>query len=163
MVNKSSGKLLHIEPQQFDSLLIRLAAKTPPKMQTAFSVKQVVARLQAFIAQSLENQYSFDEIAQIILASLVEENIVEVEPELKGSSLRQYYLEVQRETASTSRRKRKSTRPKNALKQQPKTTKPPDRKTPKSPTPKTPSVPATVPIEKTINTASSAAASQLAY
>jgi hypothetical protein len=163
MVNKSSGKLLHIEPQQFDSLLIRLAAKTPPKTQTAFSVKQVVARLQGFIAQSLENQYSFDEIAPIILASLVEENIVDVEPELKGSSLRQYYLEVQRETASTSPRKRKSTRPKNAPKQQPKTTKPPDRKMPKPSTPKTPSASATIPIAKPTTTAPSTAASQLAY
>ncbi|MFM2432632.1 MAG: hypothetical protein RLZZ511_3846 [Cyanobacteriota bacterium] len=163
MVNKSSGKLLHIEPQQFDSLLIRLAAKTPPKTQTAFSVKQVVARLQGFIAQSLENQYGFDEIAQIILASLVEENIVEVEPELKGSSLRQYYLEVQRENASTSHRKRKSTRPKNAPKQQPKTSKLPDRKTPKPPTPKTLSTPASVPIAKPATTAPSTAASQLAY
>lgn len=163
MGSKSSGKLLHIEPQQFDALLIRLDAKTPPKTQTAFSVKQVVARLQDFIAQSLENQYSFDEIAQIILVSLVEENIVEVEPELKGSSLRQYYLEVQRETASTSRRKRKSTRPKNAPKRQRKTNKPPDRKTPKSPTPKTPSTPTSVAIEKPTSTTSSTATSQLAY
>jgi hypothetical protein len=158
MVNKPSGKLLHIEPQQFDSLLIRLAAKTPPKTQTAFSVKQVVARLQGFITQSLENQYNFDEIAQIILVSLVEENIVEVEPELKGSSLRQYYLEVQRENASISRRKRKSSRPKNAPKQQQKTTKPPDRKTPKTPTPRT----SPAPIEKHAPTATSAE-SQLAY
>jgi outer membrane biosynthesis protein TonB len=158
MVNKSSGKLLHIQPQQFDSLLIRLIAKTPPKTQTAFSVKQFVARLQDFIAQSLENQYSYDEIAPIILASLVEENIVEVEPELKASSLRQYYLEVQRETASPPTRKRKSTRPKNATKHQRKTTKSPDRKTPKTPTPKT----SPVPIEKHAPTANSAEA-QLAY
>jgi hypothetical protein len=163
MAHKSSGKLLHIEPQQFDSLLIRLAAKTPPKTQTAFSVKQVVARLQDFITQSLENQYSFDEIAGIILTSLVEENIVEVEPELKGSSLRQYYLEVQRETASTSPRKRKSTRLKNAPKHQRKTSKSPDRKTPKPSTPKTIPVPATVPIGKPTTTTPSAAASQLAY
>jgi hypothetical protein len=158
MVNKSSGKLLHIEPQQFDSLLIRLIAKTPPKTQTAFSVKQIVARLQDFITQSLENQYSFDEIAPIILASLVEENIVEVEPELKASSLRQYYLEVQRETASTSIRKRKSTRSRNAPKRQRKTSKSPDRKTPKSPTPKT----SPVPIEKHTPTINPAEA-QLAY
>jgi hypothetical protein len=158
MVNKSSGKLLHIEPQQFDSLLIRLIAKTPPKTQTAFSVKQFVARLQDFIAQSLENQYSYDEIAPIILASLVEENIVEVEPELKGSSLRQYYLEVQRETASPPTRKRKSTRSRNAPKRSRKTTKSPDRKTPKSPTPET----SPVPIEKQTPTATSAA-NQLAY
>jgi hypothetical protein len=158
MVNKSSGKLLHIEPQQFDSLLIRLIAKTPPKTQTAFSVKQFVARLQDFIAQSLENQYSFDEIAPIILASLVEENIVDVEPELKGSSLRQYYLEVQRETASPSTRKRKSTRSRNAPKRSRKTTKSPDRKTPKTPALETSSVP----IEKQTPTAKSAE-SQLAY
>jgi hypothetical protein len=158
MVNKSLGKLLHIEPQQFDSLLIRLIAKTPPKTQTAFSVKQFVARLQDFIAQSLENQYSYDEIAPIILASLVEENIVEVEPELKASSLRQYYLEVQRETASPPTRKRKSTRSKNASKRQRKTTESPDRKTPKSPTPET--LPA--PIEKRTPTTNSAEA-QLAY
>jgi outer membrane biosynthesis protein TonB len=158
MVNKSSGKLLHIEPQQFDSLLIRLIAKTPPKTQTAFSVKQFIARLQDFIAQSLENQYTYDEIAPIILASLVEENIVEVEPELKASSLRQYYLEVQRETASPSTRKRKSTRPKNATKHQRKTTKSPDRKTPKNPTPKT----SPAPIEKHAPTAKSAE-NQLAY
>jgi hypothetical protein len=158
MVNKSSGKLLHIEPQQFDSLLIRLIAKTPPKTQTAFSVKQFIARLQEFIAQSLENQYSYDEIAPIILASLVEENIVDVEPELKASSLRQYYLEVQRETASPPTRKRKSTRSRNAPKRQRKMTKSPDRKTPKTPTPKTSSVP----IEKHAPTATSAE-SQLAY
>jgi hypothetical protein len=150
MVNKSSGKLLHIQPQQFDSLLIRLIAKTPPKTQTAFSVKQFIARLQDFIAQSLENQYSYDEIAPIILASLVEENIVEVEPELKASSLRQYYLEVQRETASPTTRKRKSTRSGNATKSQ--------RKTPKTPTPKT----SPAPIEKHTPTATSAE-SQLAY
>jgi hypothetical protein len=158
MVNKSSGKLLHIQPQQFDSLLIRLIAKTPPKTQTAFSVKQFVARLQDFIAQSLENQYSYDEIAPIILASLVEENIVDVEPELKASSLRQYYLEVQRETASPPTRKRKSTRSRNAPKRQRKTTKSPDRKTPKPPTPKT--LPAS--IEKRTPTATSAE-NQLAY
>jgi hypothetical protein len=158
MVNKSSGKLLHIQPQQFDSLLIRLIAKTPPKTQTAFSVKQFIARLQDFIAQSLENQYSYDEIAPIILASLVEENIVEVEPELKASSLRQYYLEVQRETASSPTRKRKSTRPKNATKRQRKTTKLLDRKTPKAPTPKT----SPDPIEKQAPAATSAE-SQLAY
>jgi hypothetical protein len=158
MAYKSSGKLLHIEPQQFDSLLIRLIAKTPPKTQTAFSVKQFIARLQDFIAQSLENQYTYDEIAPIILASLVEENIVDVEPELKGSSLRQYYLEVQRETASPPTRKRKSTRSKNASKRQRKTPKSPDRKTPKSPTPET--LPA--PIEKHAPTAN-AAENQLAY
>jgi hypothetical protein len=158
MVNKSSGKLLHIQPQQFDSLLIRLIAKTPRKTQTAFSVKQFVARLQEFIAQSLENQYSYDEIAPIILASLVEENIVDVEPELKGSSLRQYYLEVQRETASPPTQKRKSTRSKNASKRQRKTPKSPDQKTPKSPTPET--LPA--PIEKPVPTAN-AAENQLAY
>jgi hypothetical protein len=158
MVNKSSGKLLHVEPQQFDSLLIRLIAKTPPKTQTAFSVKQFIARLQDFIAQSLENQYSYDEIAPIILASLVEENIVDVAPELKASSLRQYYLEVQRETASPPTRKRKSTRSRNATKRQRKTTKLPDRKTPKTPTPKM----SPVPIEKHTPTATSAE-NQLAY
>ncbi len=158
MVNKSSGKLLHIQPQQFDSLLIRLIAKTPPKTQTAFSVKQFVARLQDFIAQSLENQYTYDEIAPIILASLVEENIVEVEPELKASSLRQYYLEVQRETASPPTRKRKSTRSRNTSKRQRKTTKSPDQKTPKTPTPKI----SPVPIEKHSPTKNSAE-NQLAY
>jgi hypothetical protein len=158
MAYKSSGKLLHIEPQQFDSLLIRLIAKTPPKTQTAFSVKQFIARLQDFIAQSLENQYSYDEIAPIILASLVEENIVDVEPELKASSLRQYYLEVQRETVSPPTRKRKSTRSKNTPKRPRKTPKSPDRKTPKIPTPKT----SPVLIEKHVPTANSAE-SQLAY
>jgi hypothetical protein len=158
MVNKSSGKLLHIEPQQFDSLLIRLIAKTPPKTQTAFSVKQFVARLQEFIAQSLENQYSYDEIAPIILASLVEEKIVDVEPELKASSLRQYYLEVQRETKSPPIRKHKSTRSRNTSNRKRKTPKSPDRKTPKSPTPKT--SPAS--IEKRTPTATSAE-NQLAY
>jgi hypothetical protein len=158
MVNKASGKLLHIEPQQFDSLLIRLIAKTPRKTQTAFSVKQFIARLQDFIAQSLENQYSYDEIAPIILASLVEENIVDVEPELKASSLRQYYLEVQRETASTPTRKRKSTRPKNASKRQRKMPKSLDQKTSKPPTRKT----SPVPIEKHAPTAKSAE-NQLAY
>jgi hypothetical protein len=158
MVNKSSGKLLHIEPPQFDSLLIRLIAKTPPKTQTAFSVKQFIARLQDFIAQSLENQYSYDEIAPIILASLVEENIVEVAPELKASSLRQYYLEVQRETASPHTRKRKSTRSRNASNRKRKTPKSPDRKPPKPPTPKT----SPAPIEKQTPTAN-AAENQLAY
>jgi hypothetical protein len=158
MVNKSSGKLLHIQPQQFDSLLIRLIAKTPPKTQTAFSVKQFVARLQDFIAQSLENQYTYDEIAPIILASLVEENIVDVEPELKASSLRQYYLEVQRETASSTTRKRKSTRSGNVSNRQRKTPKLPDRKIPKTSTPK----PLPVPIEKQTPTANSAE-NQLAY
>jgi hypothetical protein len=152
MTHKSSGKLLHIEPQQFDSLLIRLIAKTPPKAQTAFSVKQFVGRLQDFIAQSLENQYSYDEIAPIILASLVEE------PELKASSLRQYYLEVQRETASPPTRKRKSTRSRNTPKRSRKTTKSPDRKTLKTPTPKT----SPAPIEKHAPTAKSAE-NQLAY
>jgi hypothetical protein len=158
MAYKSSGKLLHIEPQQFDSLLIRLIAKTPPKTQTAFSVKQFIARLQDFIAQSLENQYSYDEIAPIILASLVEENIVDVEPELKASSLRQYYLEVQRETASPPTRKRKSTRSRNTSNRKRKTPKSPDRKTPKTPTPKT----SPVPIEKQAPTKNSAE-NQLAY
>jgi hypothetical protein len=158
MAHKSSGKLLHIEPQQFDSLLIGLFAKTPPKTQTAFSVKQVVGRLQDFITQSLENQYGFDEIAPIILASLVEENIVDVEPELKASSLRQYYLEVQRETTSRPTRKRKSTHSKNTTKRPRKTPKSPDRKTPKTPTPKT----SPVPIEKHTPTINSAEA-QLAY
>jgi hypothetical protein len=150
MAYKSSGKLLHIEPQQFDSLLIRLIAKTPPKTQTAFSVKQFVARLQDFIAQSLENQYSFDEIAPIILASLVEENIVDVAPELKGSSLRQYYLEVQRETAAPPTQKRKSTRSRNASKGK--------REIPKPATP----VAESAPIEKHTPTAKSAEI-QLAY
>ena len=121
---RSSGKRLHIQPQQFEALLAMLAAKTPPKTQTAFSVKQIVARLQDFIAQSLENHYSFDEIALIIQSSLCEENIVEAQLELKGSTLKQYYLEVQREKASRPNRKRRSGARKNALKTQPKTPKP---------------------------------------
>jgi hypothetical protein len=120
---QSSGKRLHIQPQQFEALLDMLAAKTPPKTQTAFSVKQIVARLEDFIAQSLENHYSFDEIALIIQSSLCEENIVEAELELKGSTLKQYYLEVQREKASRSVRKRRSGARKNALKTNPKTPK----------------------------------------
>jgi hypothetical protein len=121
---QSSGKRLQIQPQQFKALLAMLAAKTPPKPQTAFSVKQIVARLQDFIAQSLENHYSFDEIALIIQSSLCEENIVEAQLELKGSTLKQYYLEVQREKASRPVGKRRSAPPKNALKTQPKTPKP---------------------------------------
>jgi hypothetical protein len=163
MANKLSGKLLHIEPQQFDSLLIRLTAKTPPKTQTAFSVKQVIARLQDFITQSLENQYSFDEIAPIILTSLVEENIVEVAPELKASSLRQYYLEVQRETASKPTRKRKSTHPKNVAKPQHRKPKMPDRNPSKSPTPKTSSIPETKPTTKRAPSSQNAASIELAY
>jgi hypothetical protein len=163
MVSKSSGKLLYIEPEQFDTLLIRLSSKTPPKTQTAFSMKQVVARLQDFITQSLENHYSFDEVALIIQASLVEENIVEVEPELKGSSLRQYYLEVQRETASTHLRKRKSSHPKNAAKPQHKKPKLPDRKPSKSSTPKTSSIPETKPTAKRAPSLQNAASIELAY
>jgi hypothetical protein len=115
MASQSSGKLLSIQPPQFDALLATLAAKTPPKNQTVFSVKQIVGRLQGFIAQSLENHYSFDEIALIIQSSLVEEKIVESEPDLKGSTLKQYYLEVQRDKPLRAVRKRRSAGPKNAL------------------------------------------------
>jgi hypothetical protein len=132
MASQSSAKLLHIQPPQFEALLAVLAAKTPPKTQTVFSVKQIVGRLQGFITQSLENHYSFDEIALIIQSSLLEEKIVEIEPDLKGSTLKQYYLEVQRDKPLRAVRKRRSAASKNALKTQPKTPKPvePDTVTP---------------------------------
>jgi hypothetical protein len=119
MASQSSGKLLSIQPPQFEALLAVLATKTPPKTQTVFSVKQIVGRLQGFIAQSLENHYSFDEIALIIQSSLVEEKIVESEPDLKGSTLKQYYLEAQRETPARPVRKRRSAGSKNALSSKP--------------------------------------------
>ncbi len=97
MVNKSSGKLLHIEPQQFEVLLSALMAKTPPKTQTAFSVKQLVGRLYEFMAQSLARHYSFEELAGMIQTSLAELETVEDVPEIKGATLRQYFLEVKRE------------------------------------------------------------------
>jgi hypothetical protein len=124
MASQASAKLLHIQPPQFEALLAVLAAKTPPKTQTVFSVKQIVARLQGFITQSLENHYSFDEIALIIQSSLVEEKIVEIEPDLKGSTLKQYYLEVQRDKPLRAARKRRSGIPKNASTGKPKTTEP---------------------------------------
>jgi hypothetical protein len=97
MVHHPSGKLLEIQPQQFDLLLQTLAQKTPPKPQTVFSTKEIVGRLYDFIAQALANHYSFDELVPIIQSSLVELQIVEQVPELKGSTIRQYYLEMQRE------------------------------------------------------------------
>jgi hypothetical protein len=124
MASQSSAKLLSIQPPQFEALLAVLAAKTPPKTQTVFSVKQIVGRLQGFITQSLENHYSFDEIALIIQVSLVEEKIVDAEPDLKGSTLKQYYLEAQRETPARPVRKRRSGIPKNASAGKPKTTEP---------------------------------------
>ncbi len=100
MVNQSSGKRLHIQPQQFDALRSTLETKTPPKTQTVFSVKQVVARLHDALTQSLENHYSFDELALILQTSLVELNITDELFNIKGSTLKQYYLEVKREQQS---------------------------------------------------------------
>jgi hypothetical protein len=97
MVHHPSGKLLEIQPQQFDLLLQTLAEKTPPKPQTVFSTKEIVGRLYDFISQALANHYSFDELVPIIQSSLLELQIVEQVPELKGSTIRQYYLEMQRE------------------------------------------------------------------
>jgi hypothetical protein len=97
MGNQSSGKLLHIEPQQFDMLVRSLEAKTPPKTQTAFSVKQIVGRLYGFIERSLAGHYSFDELAVMIRTSLAELETGEAVPEIKGATLRQYFLELKRE------------------------------------------------------------------
>jgi hypothetical protein len=97
MTSKSSGIRLHIEPLQFDALLQSLEAKTPPKTQTDFSVKQVVVRLYDFITRSLASHYSFDELAVMIQGSLLELEILDAGMEIKGATLRQYFLEEKRE------------------------------------------------------------------
>jgi hypothetical protein len=97
MTSKSSGIRLHIEPLQFDALLQSLEAKTPPKTQTDFSVKQVVARLYDFMTRSLASHYSFDELAVMIQGSLLELEILDAGMEIKGATLRQYFLEEKRE------------------------------------------------------------------
>jgi hypothetical protein len=97
MTSKSSGIRLHIEPLQFDALLQSLEAKTPPKMQTDFSMKQVVTRLYEFIVRSLASHYSFDELAVMIQGSLLELEILDEGMEIKGATLRQYFLEEKRE------------------------------------------------------------------
>jgi hypothetical protein len=97
MTIKSSGIRLHIEPLQFDALLQSLEAKTPPKTQMDFSVKQVVVRLYDFITRSLASHYSFDELAVIIQGSLSELEILDDEMEIKGATLRQYFLDEKRE------------------------------------------------------------------
>jgi hypothetical protein len=97
MTSKSSGIRLHIEPLQFDALLQSLEAKTPPKTQTDFSVKQVVVRLYDFITRALASHYSFDELAVMIQGSLLELEILDEGMEIKGATLRQYFLEEKRE------------------------------------------------------------------
>jgi hypothetical protein len=97
MTSKSSGIRLHIEPLKFDALLQSLEAKTPPKMQTDFSVKQVVSRLYEFMTRSLASHYSFDELAVMIQGSLLELEIIDEGMEIKGATLRQYFLEEKRE------------------------------------------------------------------
>jgi hypothetical protein len=97
MTSKSSGIRLHIEPLQFDALLQSLEAKTPPKMQTDFSMKQVVTRLYEFITRSLASHYSFDELAVMIQGSLLDLEILDKGMEIKGATLRQYFLEEKRE------------------------------------------------------------------
>jgi hypothetical protein len=92
MAIKSSAKLLHLPPPQFDLLLQELEAQTPPKTQTMFSMRQVVERLYDFITRSLERHYSYDELAVIIHASLVKMEDVGTVPEIKGATLKQYFL-----------------------------------------------------------------------
>jgi hypothetical protein len=100
MANQSSSKLLHLPPPQFDTLLQNLEAKTPPKTQTMFSMRQVVERLYDFIARSLAHHYSFDELADIIHTSLTQIEDVGTVPEIKGATLKQYFLEVKRDRDS---------------------------------------------------------------
>jgi hypothetical protein len=108
MAIKSSAKLLHLPPPQFDLLLQELEAQTPPKTQTLFSMRQVVERLYDFITRSLERHYSYDELAVIIHASLVKMEDVGTVPEIKGATLKQYFLEAKRERDLRSASKRKS-------------------------------------------------------
>jgi hypothetical protein len=108
MAIKSSAKLLHLPPPQFDLLLQELEAQTPPKTQTMFSMRQVVERLYDFITRSLERHYSYDELAVIIHASLVKMEDVGTVPEIKGATLKQYFLEAKRERDVRSAGKRKS-------------------------------------------------------
>jgi hypothetical protein len=108
MAIKSSAKLLHLPPPQFDMLLQELEAQTPPKTQTLFSMRQVVERLYDFITRSLERHYSYDELAVIIRASLVKMEDVGTVPEIKGATLKQYFLEAKRERDLRSASKRKS-------------------------------------------------------
>jgi hypothetical protein len=106
MANMSSAKLLHLPPQQFDLLLQDLEAQTPPKTQTMFSLRQVVERLYDFLVRSLGNHYSFDELAVIIHKSLLNLEAVGEVPEIKGETLKKYFLEVRRERESpTGKRK----------------------------------------------------------
>jgi hypothetical protein len=108
MAIKSSAKLLHLPPPQFDLLLQELEAQTPPKTQTLFSMRQVVERLYDFITRSLERHYSYEELAVIIHASLVKMEDVGTVPEIKGATLKQYFLEAKRERDVRSASKRKS-------------------------------------------------------
>jgi hypothetical protein len=106
MVNQASGKLLHIEPLQFDVLLQSLEAQTPPKTRCLFSMRQVVERLYDFIARSVENHYEFDELAVMIHQNLLKLDDVGEVPEIKGATLKQYFLEVKRDRETgTGRRK----------------------------------------------------------
>jgi hypothetical protein len=106
MANVSSAKLLHLPPQQFDLLLQDLESQTPPKTQTMFSLRQVVERLYDFLVKSLGNHYSFDELAVIIHKGLLNLEAVGEVPEIKGETLKKYFLEVRRERESpTGKRK----------------------------------------------------------
>jgi hypothetical protein len=108
MVNQASGKLLHIEPLQFDVLLQSLEAQTPPKTRCLFSMRQVVERLYDFIARSVENHYEFDELAVMIHQNLLKLDDVGEVPEIKGATLKQYFLEAKRDREAGTAGKRKA-------------------------------------------------------
>jgi hypothetical protein len=148
MVHHPSGRLLEIQPQQFDLLLQTLAEKTPPKPQTVFSTKEIVGRLYDFISQALANHYCFDELVPIIQSSLLELQIVEQVPELKGSTIRQYYLEMQRE----KEQKRSGKRAMGGGKPEPKAVPPMEKKATAERKSAVVPIPDPVPIEDTIDT-----------
>lgn len=98
------NKLLEIQPQQFDVLLSDLDEKTPPKEKTLYTIKEIVERLYDFITKSLDNHYSYDELAVMIRESLETLELEEEIPEIRGGTLKKYYLEVKREKESTPTR-----------------------------------------------------------
>ncbi|MBF2078911.1 MAG: hypothetical protein IGR76_10435 [Synechococcales cyanobacterium T60_A2020_003] len=112
------NKLLAIQPQQFDLLLSDLAAKTPPKEKTLYTLRDVVERLYDFVTQSLANHYSYDELAVMIEESLASLALEEDVPEIRGGTLKKYYLEVKREKESNLAQKgaRKSRRQRSGTK-----------------------------------------------
>ncbi|NJN49164.1 MAG: hypothetical protein HC805_04440 [Alkalinema sp. RL_2_19] len=112
------NKLLEIQPQQFDVLRSDLDAKTPPKEKTLYTIKEIVERLYDFITKSLENHYSYDELAVMIQESLESLELEEEIPEIRGGTLKKYYLEVKREQESAPARKAngKSSRKQSGIK-----------------------------------------------